>query len=149
MTRGTGLRNVMRRSAAGSGRRPAGDEGFTLLEVLVALAILGIAVTVVFQLFAADLRVVRASEDFVAASVRAQTRMREILDDDTLTERAWSETTVDGYRVDVIVSPALRERTKDLQVQLFDVVLTVYWIKDSKTRTMTLRTMKMITKKVT
>jgi prepilin-type N-terminal cleavage/methylation domain-containing protein len=142
VTRGTGLRNVMRRSAAG-------DEGFTLLEVLVALAILGIAVTVVFQLFAADLRAVRASEDFVAASVRAQTRMREILDDDTLTERAWSETTVDGYRVDVIVSPALRERTKDLQVQLFDVVLTVYWIKDSKTRTMTLRTMKMITKKVT
>jgi general secretion pathway protein I len=142
------LRKRVKRGIAGSGERLAGDEGFTLLEVLVAFAILGIAVTVVFQLFAADLRAVRASEDYVAASVRAQTRMREVLDDDALTERAWSETTADGYRVDVVVSPALAERTKDLQVQLLDVALTIYWVKDSRSKTMTVRTMKMITKKV-
>ncbi|HEY3275601.1 MAG TPA: prepilin-type N-terminal cleavage/methylation domain-containing protein [Syntrophorhabdaceae bacterium] len=129
-------------------RRPA-EEGFTLLEVLVALAILGMAVTVVFQLFAADLRAVRASEDYVAASIRAQARLREIVDDETLTEKAWSETTTEGYRVDVVVAPALPERTKDLQVQLLDVMLTIYWVKDSRTKVMTMRTIKMIPKKVT
>lgn len=125
-----------------------GEEGFTLLEVLVALAILGMAVTVIFQLFAADLRAVRASEDYVAASIRAQARMREITNDETLTEKAWSETTNEGYRVDVVVAPALPERTKDLQVQLLDVMLTIYWVKDSRTKVMTMRTLKMIPKKV-
>jgi general secretion pathway protein I len=126
----------------------AKNDGFTLLEVLVALSILGMAVTVIFQLFAADLRAIRASEDYVAASIRAQARMREILDDDKLTEKTWTETTKDGYTVDVFVTPALSERTKDLQVQLLDVALTIHWIKDSRAKTMTMRSMKMITKKV-
>jgi general secretion pathway protein I len=121
-----------------------GEGGFTLLEVLVALAILGMSVTVIFQLFSANLRAVRGSEDYISAAVRAQTKMREVLDDEKLAEKNWSETTVDGYRVDVTVAETLKERTKELQVQLLEVVLTVFWIKDSKTKTLTLRGMKMI-----
>ncbi len=37
--------------------------GFTLLEVLVALALLGVGVVVVLQLFSANLRSISASED--------------------------------------------------------------------------------------
>ena len=123
--------------------------GFTLLEVLVALSLLGIAVSIVFQLFSANMKAVRASEDYVSATVRAHARMREILEDAKLGEKNWTETTMDGYRVDVTVQEILKERTKDLQVQLLAVALTIYWVKDSKVKTFTMKAMKMIPKKVT
>ena len=125
-----------------------GTRGFTLLEILVALSILGIAVTVIFQLFSADLRAVRGSEDYVSAAVRAQVRMREVLQNDKLAVNTWSETTVDGYRVDVVVAEALKERTKDLPVQLLEVTLMLYWNKASKEKVLVLRSMKMVPRKV-
>jgi len=139
----------IRGKAGRKGLPGRGEEGFTLLEVLVALAILGISVTIIFQLFSANLRAVRGSEDYISAAVRAQTKMREILDDDKLAEKAektWSETTPDGYRVDVAVAETLKDRTKDLEVQLFEIIMTVYWTKNSKTKTMTVRAMKMLSR---
>ena len=124
------------------------SSGFTLLEVLVAVAILGIAVSVVLQLFSADLRAISVSGDYVAAATKAEARMREILDDETLTERSFSETTEDGYRIDVSVTGALPARTENLPVMLLDVSLTVHWTKGAKERTLTLRTMKMVEKRV-
>ncbi len=138
---------IMRRWRTGK-RIDGGDRGFTLLEVLVALSILGMAATIVFQLFSADLRALRASEDYVAATVRAETRMRELVDDDALPINTWTETTADGYSVDVAVSEVLQERTKDLPVQLLEVALTVHWMKNSKPRRLTVRTMKMIERRV-
>lgn len=122
--------------------------GFTLLEVLVAVAILGIAIAVVLQLFSADLRSLSVSGDYVAAAARAESKMREVLDDDALTERSLSETTNDGYRIDVSVSNALQKRTENLPVTLLEISLTVHWTKGTKERTFSLRTMKMVEKKV-
>ena len=132
------------RTIPGKGLPGQGEKGFTLLEVLVALAILGISVTVIFQLFSANLRAVRGSEDYIAAAVRAQTKMREVLDDEKLTEKTWSETTPDGYRVDVAVAETLKDRTKDLEVRLLEIIMTVHWTKNSKTKAMTVRGMKML-----
>ncbi|MDR2018934.1 MAG: prepilin-type N-terminal cleavage/methylation domain-containing protein [Syntrophobacterales bacterium] len=137
--------NVKTRARAWSN---LGQGGFTLLEVLVALAILGISVTIIFQLISANLKAVRGSEDYVSAVVRAQTKMREVLEDENLAEKVWSETTVDGYTVDIAVVETFKERTKELQVQLLEVVLTVHWIKDSKRKALTVRSMKMIHRKV-
>ena len=104
-------------------------KGFTLLEVLVSLSIVAIAVTVVLQLFSADLRAIAASEDYVSAVLRADARMREVLDDERLAEKSWSETTRDGYRMDVNVSEVMQDRTDTLQVRLVKVDLTIRWIK--------------------
>jgi len=123
-------------------------EGFTLLEVLVALAILGIAITVVLQLFSANLRALSNSDDYVSAVIKAEARMREILDDERLTERSWSETTDDGYRVDVSVSDTSKERTENLQVRLLRVDLTLRWTKGTKERSLTLRTLKVVNKQI-
>lgn len=122
--------------------------GFTLLEVLIAVAILGIAVAVVLQLFSANLRALSASEDYVAASAKAEAEMREILDDDNLTAKSLSETTDDGYRVDVSVSETLQERTANLQVTLMEISLTVFWTKGIKERSLTLRTIKAVQKQL-
>jgi len=122
--------------------------GFTLLEVLVALAILGTAVTLVFQLFSANMRNIAISEDYLSATVAAEARMREVLDDDALTENSWSETTGDGYRIDVVVSDALQQRTGELPVKLLEVAMTVSWAKNMKQKSLTLRTMKMVQRKI-
>jgi prepilin-type N-terminal cleavage/methylation domain-containing protein len=120
--------------------------GFTLLEVLVATAILGIAVAVVLQLFSANLRALALSEDYVSATKRAEAKMREILDDAALTETSFSETTTDGMRTDVSVTDALPERTETLPVKLLEVSLTVHWTKGTKERSLTIRTMKAVKK---
>jgi len=122
--------------------------GFTLLEVLVALAILGTAVTLIFQLFSANMRNIAISEDYLSATVAAEARMREVLDDDALTENSWSETTGDGYRIDVVVSDALQQRTGELPVKLLEVAMTVSWAKNMKQKSLTLRTMKMVQRKI-
>ena len=122
--------------------------GFTLLEVLVAIALLGIAVTVVLQLFSANLRAIATSGDYISAATKAEAKMREILDDDELSEKSWSETTDDGYRLDVSINDVLKARTENLQVRLLEIDLIIHWTRETKEKSLTLRTMKMVEKKV-
>lgn len=123
-------------------------KGFTLLEVIIALALLGIAVTVVLQLFSSNMRSISASEDYVYAASKAEARMREVLDDENLTEKSWSEITDDGYRIDVSITNALKERTENLSVNILEIDLTLHWSKGIKERSIALKTMKVVNKKI-
>jgi prepilin-type N-terminal cleavage/methylation domain-containing protein len=127
-------------------RVPRFPSGFTLLEILVSLSIVAIAITVVLQLFSADLRALSVSEDYLSAVTKAEAKMREVLDNEDLKETSWSEATPDGYRTEVTVAEVLKERTDLLQVKLLEVGLTVYWIKGTKEKKLTLRTMKVVNK---
>lgn len=122
--------------------------GFTLLEILVALALLGIALLVIVRLFSADLRGISVSDDYVVAVAKAESKMRELLDDDTLSEKDWTEFTDDGYRIYASVKESLKDRTENLQVKLFDIGLTVYWKKGERERFVTLNTQKIMNKEV-
>ena len=122
--------------------------GFTLLEVLVAIAVLGIAVTVVLQLFSANLRAISVSGDYVSAVTKAEAKMREILDDDKLSEKVFSESTYDGYRMDVAITEVMKDKTENLQVRLFEIDLTVHWLQVAKEKSLTFRTMKVMKKEV-
>ena len=124
----------------------SGHSGFTLLEVLVSLAIIAIAVTVVLQLFSADLRAISASENYLSAVTKAEAKMREVLDDENLAEKAWSDVTPDGYRMDIYVSDVLKDRTNTLPVRLVEVGLTMRWTTGIKEKVLTLKTMKLINK---
>ncbi|MFH2047493.1 MAG: type II secretion system protein [Pseudomonadota bacterium] len=120
--------------------------GFTLLEVLVALVIMGIAVTYIIQLFSANLRSISTSGNYVNAAIRADVKMRQILDDDQLVEESLSEVTNDGYRMDITVSNALSERYDNLQVKLLEITLTAYWQQGNKEKSLTLSTLKVVGK---
>jgi type II secretion system protein I len=124
------------------------ERGFTLLEVLVALSILSTAIILIFQLFSANMRNITLSEDYISAAVRADARMRDVLEDNTLTVNYWSEKTDDGYRIDVAVSDALQQRTGELPVRLLEVALTIHWTRNMKEKSFTLRTMKMVERKI-
>ena len=129
-------------------RRSAGAGGFTLLEVLVALALLSIALVVILQLFSANMRGISSSDGYVRAVMTAEPKMSEITDDEEFGEKSWSETTNDGYRIDAAVTPADTDRTQDLPVSLLQVSLTVHWTDGTKDRAITLTTLKLVPKKV-
>jgi prepilin-type N-terminal cleavage/methylation domain-containing protein len=136
------VRTLKTKRSAGMDFRGGG--GFTLLEVLVSLAVLGIALTVVLQIFSANLRNIASAEDHVYASAKAAARMRELLDSDTLSETTWTETTRDGYSMDVSVSELLKDRTSNLPMKLLQVDLTIHWLKGKRDKSLTLRTIKTI-----
>lgn len=124
------------------------QSGFTLLEILVSIAIIGIAVTIVLQLFSANLRAISVSEDYVSAVARAEEKMREILSDEKLSEKSWSEITEDGYRIDYSISKVLEEKTENLQVEVFQIDLSIHWTAGVKNRSMKLSTLKTVEKQV-
>ncbi len=122
--------------------------GFTLLEVLVAMAVLSIAIVAVFELFSADLRGLSASDDYAAAVIKAEAKMREVLDDEKLTERSWQETSDDGYVFAGVIKKIDENRTEKLPVDLLEIDLTVTWTRGMKERSFSLKTMKVVAKKV-
>jgi type II secretion system protein I len=127
-------------------RKRSGTRGFTLLEVLVALAIMAIATTLVIQLFSADLRAIARSGDVTSAAVRGDSRIREILAEPSPEEKAWSEEAEDGYRIDIAVSEVMKVRTDNLPVKLMEVELTVRWIEGMRERSLHIKTVKMVDK---
>lgn len=94
------------------------------------------------------MRNIALSEDYLSATVKAEARMQEVLDDDALAAQSWSETTGDGYRIDVVVSEALEQRTEELPVKLLEVALTISWAANIRQKSLTLRTMKMVGRKI-
>jgi prepilin-type N-terminal cleavage/methylation domain-containing protein len=125
-----------------------GTRGFTLLEVLVALVLLATAVSIVLQLFTVNLRMLSASEDYVSAVIQAESKMREVLDTADLVEKVWTEVTPEGYTMDIAITKALENRTEDMGVQVLEIGLTMRWRVGTKERSLTLKTMKLVEKKV-
>lgn len=125
-----------------------GDSGFTLFEVLVAISILGIAIVVVLELYSANLRALSSSEDYISASMRGETKMREILLREELTEGTWSEGSEDGYRYEITVTEAQMERTEKLPVRLLRVDLTVFYPGGGREKSLRLSTMNVVEGKV-
>jgi len=124
------------------------ERGFTLLEILVSLAIVGIALTGVLQIFSSDLKGITEADDYVKAAIKAESVMREILDSDELEEGSWVESTEDGYDIIVTVKGIEEDRIEDLSVRLLEVTLKFRWLRDEKERALNLMTVKLIEKPI-
>lgn len=121
--------------------------GFTLFEVLVSIAILSIAVVTILQLFSANLRNIGKSDEYVKATIKAESIMREILDEE-LEEGTFSKTTDDGYDVEVSIKNADDDRIKELPLKLLDINMKVKWTDGIKERAISLNTMKIVKRKI-
>jgi prepilin-type N-terminal cleavage/methylation domain-containing protein len=122
------------------------QRGFTLIEILASLAILSIALVVILQLFSVNLKGITASDSYVDAVMKAESVMRNILDDEKLEEKSWSETTEDGYGIDVRIAETENERTENLMVKLMEIDLEIRWQEGTKERKLTIKTMKTVAK---
>lgn len=122
------------------------QRGFTLIEILASLAILSISLVVILQLFSINLKGITVSDGYVDAVMKAESVMRNILDDDKLEEKSWNETTEDGYGIDVSITETGKERTDNLMIKLMEIDISIRWQEGIKERKLALKTMKTVAK---
>ncbi len=116
------------------------SRGFTLLEVVVALAILSLAVVTIIQLFSQGLRLLKLSGDHQWAVLLADQKMREV----EPTRAGW-ESGQEGeftWERRVEVSPVPEELTVPgvAPLRVFRVSVQVRWSGNRSVEVATLRT---------
>jgi len=113
--------------------------GFTLIEVLVAVAILGIGLTVTLELFAGGLRLGRASEEYTKAVNYARMKMEEMAVKPEVAEGVEKGSFDDTFRWQVEVKkvdllPVEDKPDFKLPAHFFQVQIDVIWKSGSKER---------------
>jgi general secretion pathway protein I len=126
------------------------NKGFTLIEVLVAVAILGVGLTVLIELFSGGLRLGRASEEYTKAVNYARLKMEEMALKPTIEEGSeeggFNETfrwQVEVKKVEIL--PIENKPDFKPPAQFFQVQINIIWKSGSKeksTRIESYRTIK-------
>jgi prepilin-type N-terminal cleavage/methylation domain-containing protein len=129
---------------SGRSRRTRRDAGFTLLEVLVALTILGLAVVVLIELSSQSLRLVKTSGDYQAALVLADRIATETQPSEEAVESG-EEGAFRWERRIALVSVPEELKPKETvpgrdEARLFSVIIDVRWGRDKVVELATLRT---------
>jgi general secretion pathway protein I len=105
--------------------------GFTLLEVVVALAILGLGLVAVIQIFSGGLRLARATEEYSQAVHLAQAKLEEWRMAESLSEGEEEGEFNPRYRwwVGIRKVEVLPMEKKEIQapVELYQIQLKVRW----------------------
>ncbi len=108
----------------GRQKRPA-DRGFTLFEVVVAMAVLGLIFSTAFGVLAAGLRAAKASTDYTQAVLLAERQIEGLLSEGV--QPGFVDGTFEGgYRWTAEVSPE-GPAAQELQARLFKVRVKVFW----------------------
>jgi general secretion pathway protein I len=125
------------------------NRGFTLIEVVVALAILGVGLTVIIELFSGGLRLGRASKEYTKAVNYAQMKMEEISLKQQVEEGVEEGKFDDTFRWEIGVKkvdilPVEKDRDFKPPAEFFQVKVNVIWKSGSKERSTTIESYKMI-----
>ena len=105
--------------------KPPGGAGFTLLEVIIALAILGVTFALAMQLLAAGVRSAKASEDYTHAALLARQKMGEIVVKPSFERSADGGELGGGFRWVSVVQ--LLPQEEELPALLYRVWVRVTW----------------------
>jgi general secretion pathway protein I len=121
------------------------EHGFTLLEVLVALAILGVAVVASIQGFAQGLRLLKLAGDHQQAMLLADRKVREIV-----TPKAGQETgeeehagttfTWDANTTEVEAPELNADGTRTAAWHVYQIAVTVRWNETRQVQLVSMRT---------
>jgi general secretion pathway protein I len=122
-----------------------GRKGFTLLEVLVATMVLGIAVVIVMQLFSGGLDQARRAQDYTRAVFHARAKMEEVLLEPPAGPVSERGEFSDGYRWALEALTDTDLMTDALGVQPVIVRVTIGWGFDQHPKTVYLQTMTLAT----
>ena len=119
------------------------EHGFTLLEVIVALAILSVAFALAMELLAAGVRSAKASEDYTQAVLLARQKMAEVVVAPNL-ERSADRGDFDrGFHWTSEVQPLSREEERDPPARLYQVRVRVTWPSRGAEKSLDLYTFRM------
>ena len=125
---------------------PGGQSGFTLLEIMVSLVLIGLVVVSVIQLSSANLRNLSVSGDRIELLERANGKMREVLDSDLSEDKTWQDVDDEGFTYDIAVAETNKDRTEALPVKLLEITVSVQDSNNKRSKRTTLNTAKMISK---
>jgi general secretion pathway protein I len=115
------------------------NRGFTLIEVVVATAILGIGLTVIIELFSGGLRLARTSMEYTRAVNYARMKLEEIAVKKTMGEGSEEGKFDETYRWQVGVKkvdilPTESQTDYKPPTELFQVKVQVIWKSGSQER---------------
>ena len=114
------------------------SRGFSLLEVMVALAILGIALVAIFQLFSLNLRSTQKAEDYSKAIFYARSMLDEAYSLVDPADASDSKEYENKYEVTRQVS--LKSESEDGRIKLYEIAVAVVWPPSGNFRISGLRT---------
>ncbi len=124
------------------------------MEVLLAVVILGLSITVILQQFSVALRSSSTAQDVTLAILHAKQKMEEIKTEYELSESSKSGTFEDGYEWETHVTPYSHEANKEdeqvyesLRVETYQLESIVKWRVGEKTKQIALNTLRTIRKK--
>ena len=127
--------------------------GFTLLEVLVAMMILGISLGVILQQFALASRAGTASHDITRATVHAREMLEELKMLPDLYEGVEQGKFDDGFEWETTVELYLYDEFEEQQVfeniryETYRLSAVVFWRYGSRERQVELETLRTVRKK--
>jgi general secretion pathway protein I len=124
--------------------------GFTLIEILVAISILGISLVVVLQLFSGALKSSRVSDEYTRAVFYAQETMEEILLRTELTSGVEEGDFDNDYRwrAEIVRMEQIEEEASKLPFDTFQILVDVSWgrVTEGKGKHFQLSTLKVVKK---
>lgn len=138
--------------------KSSSSKGFTLLEILLAISILGVAVTVIMQQFSAGLRIARTSRTYTTATIYAKQMLEEYLLAEEMEEGEAFGTFDDGYTWNVSIetyedymeeegaTEEEQELYERLPLEMFRVESVVAWMEGDREKSVALATLKTVKK---
>ncbi|MCF8083224.1 MAG: prepilin-type N-terminal cleavage/methylation domain-containing protein [Deltaproteobacteria bacterium] len=142
-----GVLRVIRPGAKGMAYR---TQGFTLIEILVAVSILAICLVVILQLFSGALKSSRVSDEYTTGIFYAREKMEEILLTQGLTSGVQEGEFDDAYRwrAKIVRIEQAEEEASKIPVDTFQITVDVTWGTDAmgKGKQFQLSTLKVVEK---
>jgi type II secretion system protein I len=130
------------------------SQGFTLLEVLIAVAILGTAIVVLLLQFSVALRAGSITQNVTVAVLHAREKIEELKMERELSESSQSGSFSDGYEWETQVIPYRHETIPedeqiyaDLKVETYQLSSVVKWKDGERIKQVLLTTLKTVRKK--
>jgi general secretion pathway protein I len=120
------------------------ESGFTLLEVVIALAILSIGLVSAIEVFSNDLNLVIVSKEYTLALTHAREKMEEA-SLNPIEEGAEVGEFSDGHKWQRTITPYTFSETEESSpIKMFEIKVVVSWSSGKKTREVDLTSLRTV-----
>ena len=136
-------------SIAYAPRLSASNDGFTLIEILVAISILAISLVVILQLFSGGLKSSRLSGEYTRGIFHAREKMGEVLLSKEVSAGETEGEFSDSFRwkCQIELIEGVEEDEEKLPFNMFNIKVDIIWDVGGKEKRFQVSTMKVIEKK--
>ena len=129
-------------------REEIGGNGFTLIEILVAISLLAISLVVILQLFSGGLKSGKVSDEYTRGIFHAREVMEEILLLDAVEEGITEDEFEDGFKwkTEIVLLEQREEEAGRLPFDTFTIAVEVSWGEEGSEKYLRMDTLKVFEK---